>query len=116
MRHRKGNKKLNKPTDQRVALLKNLVFSLVEFSKVKTTDLRAKQASRLFSRLITMAKSDSVYARRQVFKVISNKDFVKRLFDLAKSVKQWNGGYTRCTKLKYRKGDAALITLLEVNI
>ena len=57
MRHKKGNKKLGKPTDQRLALLKSLVESLFKHEKIKTTDVRAKEASKLAAeKLITLGK------------------------------------------------------------
>jgi large subunit ribosomal protein L17 len=115
MRHQKGNKKLNKPTDQRLAMLKSLVISLFENQKIKTTDLRAKEASKLASRLITLSKVDTLHSRRQALKVLPNKSIIKILFsDIKDKFKDRNGGYTRVTKLGLRRGDAATISLLEL--
>lgn len=115
MRHQKGNKKLNKPTDQRLSLLKSLVISLFENTKIKTTDLRAKEASKLASRLITLTKEDSLHSRRQALKILPNKTIVKRLFsEIKDKFKERNGGYTRVTKLGLRRGDAATVSLLEL--
>jgi len=115
MRHQKGNKKLNKPTDQRLALLKSLVKSLFENSKIKTTDLRAKEASKLASRLITLAKQNTLHSRRQALKILPNKEVINKLFtDIKDKYQERNGGYTRITKVGLRRGDAAVISLLEL--
>ena len=114
MKHKNGNKKLNLPTDQRLALIKGLVQHLVEKRKIKTTTSRAKEASKLAERLITVAKSDTVFNRRHVFKIINNKTFVKLIFDLAKTYENRNGGYTKIIKFGLRKGDSAEISLLEL--
>ncbi|MBH38205.1 50S ribosomal protein L17 [bacterium] len=114
MKHRNGNKKLNLPTDQRLALIKGLVQHLINKKSIKTTSARAKQASQLAEKLITIAKTDTVFNRRHVFKIINNKDFVKLLFNTAKSYKDRNGGYTKRIKCGLRKGDSAEMTLLEL--
>ena len=54
MRHKKGNKKLSKPTDQRIALLRSLTLSLITHEKIKTTDVRAKETQRYVERLISL--------------------------------------------------------------
>lgn len=115
MRHRRGNKKLGKPTDQRLALLRSLVIALFENKKITTTDTRAKEAKRMAERLITLSRKNTVHARREVLKVIPNKKTVKILFDsIAKQYEKRPGGYTRVIKLGYRRGDAAPISQLEL--
>ena len=114
MKHRNGNKKLNLPTDQRLALIKQLVRNLVSNKSIKTTSARAKQASQFAEKLITIAKTDTVVNRRHAFKLINNKDFVKLLFNVASSYKERNGGYTRIIKCGLRKGDAAEMSMLEL--
>tara|TARA_B100000427_G_scaffold76840_1_gene62729 strand:+ start:3244 stop:3591 length:348 start_codon:yes stop_codon:yes gene_type:complete len=114
MKHKNGNKKLNLPTDQRLALIKGLVQHLLEKRKIKTTSTRAKEASKMAERLITIAKTDTVFNRRHIFKVINNKRFVKMIFDLAKTYQSRNGGYTKIIKCGLRKGDAAEMSLLEL--
>lgn len=114
MRHKKGNKKLSKPTDQRIALLRSLSLSLINHSKIKTTDVRAKEAQRYIERLITLAKTDNVHSRRQAFKLLPNKDAIKLLFNnIGKNYLNKDGGYTRVTKLGFRKGDSSPVSLLE---
>tara|TARA_B100000131_G_scaffold305434_1_gene331424 strand:+ start:3306 stop:3653 length:348 start_codon:yes stop_codon:yes gene_type:complete len=114
MKHRNGNKKLNLPTDQRLALIKGLVLELIDKKSIKTTSARAKQASQFAERLITIAKTDSVNNRRHAFKLINNKNFIKALFEVASSYKDRKGGYTKIIKCGLRKGDAAEMSQLEL--
>ena len=113
MRHQKGNKKLGKPTDQRLALIKNLCVALVDNNRIVTTTHRAKAAKRVIETLITKAKVDTVANRRYVMKHINNKDFLKKLFELSKAYKDRNGEYTRLINVGFRKGDAAQLSLIE---
>ena len=114
MRHKKGNKKLSKPTDQRIALLRSLSLSLITFSKIKTTDVRAKEAQKYVERLVTLAKKDDLHSRRQALKLLPNKDAIKTLFNsIGKNYASKNGGYTKITKLGFRKGDSSPVSLLE---
>ena len=114
MRHLKGNKKLSKPTDQRLALLRAIVKSLVEHKRIKTTDTRAKEARRLAETLVTYGKDGSLHSRRLALKLLPNKAVIDCVFkDLAPRYKDRNGGYTRLTKVGFRQGDAATLSLLE---
>ncbi len=114
MRHKRGNKKLGKPTDQRLALLKSLVESLFTHEKIKTTDVRAKEASKMAERLITLGKKGDLAARRQALRIIPRKNIVSSIFEAAKRYEDRKGGYTRITKLGFRRGDAAAISQIEL--
>ena len=114
MKHRNGNKKLSKPTDQRLALLKTLTFSLVKNKKIITTTTRAKQTKRFAEKLITIAKSDSLASKRHILKIMNNKTFLKELYNLKERYSKNNGGYLRIIKCGTRKGDASEISLLEL--
>lgn len=115
MRHQKGNKKLGKPTDQRLALLRSLVLSLFQYQKIKTTDVRAKEAKKLAEKLITLGKKGDLHSRRLALRYLPNKDVIKSVFDeVAPRYSTRGGGYTRITKLGIRRGDAAPISLLEL--
>ncbi len=114
MRHRKGNKKLSKPTDQRIALLRSLSISLIEHEKIKTTDTRAKETQKYVERIITLGKDGSLHARRQALQLLPNKSAVKKVFDtLAANYKERSGGYTRLIKLGFRQGDSSPVSLIE---
>jgi len=115
MRHRKGNKKLGKPTDQRIALLRTLLVALFSHQKITTTDTRAKAVKRLAERLITYGKSGDLSSRRLALKMLPNSKLVKTIFaDIAPRYTDRPGGYTRVTKLGFRQGDAASISCLEL--
>jgi large subunit ribosomal protein L17 len=114
MRHKKGNKKLSKPTDQRIALLRSLTLSLVNHYRIQTTDVRAKETQRYVERLITLGKQGDLHARRQALKLLPSPDAVKKIFDvIAASYVSRNGGYTRLIKAGHRRGDASPVTIIE---
>lgn len=109
MRHRKKGRKLGRDKDQRKALLMNLIKSLLFYEEIVTTEAKAKETARWAEKIITLAKVNSVHCRRSVFKVIRDKEVIKKLFDvIAPRYEDRPGGYTRIIKLGYRQGDNAL--------
>lgn len=115
MRHRQGNKKLNKAADQRVALLRSIVSSLFIYGKVKVTVARAKEARRMAEKLITASKANDLNARRKVEKVLANRELVTKIFKtFPERFEGRPGGYTRIIKIGSRLGDAAPMALLEL--
>lgn len=114
MRHRMAGRKFGLPSDQRMALLKGLVRSLIEHDAIMTTETRAKEARRMADKLVTLGKTDTIHARRLARRVINNETLVKRLFDeIAPKFKDVSGGYTRIIKIGPRRGDAAPMAKLE---
>ncbi len=109
MRHRVKRKKLGRPTEHRVLMLRNLVTDLMEHGKVVTTVARAKELRRMADRLITKAKQeDKVKAIRDVLAVVTKKDIAYKVVnEIAPKYKDRNGGYTRLLHYDFRKGDAA---------
>lgn len=115
MRHLKKLKKLNRPSSHRTALLNNLVRSTLTHYGIVTTLLKAKEASKLVSSLITFAKSGTVSARRKAFAYLQDRGLVKKLFDeIAPRFADRKGGYVRIVRLGPRKGDGAELALLEL--
>ncbi|MCP4049539.1 MAG: 50S ribosomal protein L17 [bacterium] len=115
MRHKRGNKKLGKPTDQRMAMLKNIVVALFENNRIKTTDTRAKEAKKIAEKIITLGKNGDLSSIRKALKIIPNKSVIKEVFSsFGPKYKDRNGGYTRIIKLGFRKGDNAPVSLLEL--
>jgi len=115
MRHRRAGYKLGRPLGARRALLRNLVTSVIEQERVITTLTKAKAAKPLVDRMITLAKRDSLHARRQAATFLQTPDAVKKLFDkLGARFGQRNGGYTRVVKLGPREGDGAEQAMLEL--
>ena len=113
MRHKLGLEKLSKPTDQRIALLVGLSSALIEYGRLKTTLTRAKAAQRMVEKLVTFAKKGTVAARREAYKVLKDRNKIKKLFELGPRFAERNGGYTRVTKVGLRKGDGVVIAQLE---
>lgn len=113
MRHRKDGRKLNRSASHRKAMLANMAANLIIHKQIRTTHPKALEARRLVESLITKAKRGDLHARRQVLRVIPQKDVVKILFDdIAPQYADRNGGYTRIIKLGQRKNDAAQVSLL----
>lgn len=115
MRHQVDGRKLNRTASHRKALYKNLVISLVQHERIKTTTPKAKEARRLAERCITFAKRGDLHARRHVASLLNHPATVKKLFDeLGPRYKDRPGGYTRVMKLSgVRRGDNAELSILE---
>ena len=110
-----GTRKLNLPTDQRMALLRNLVTSLLENGKIETTVTRAKETRSLAEKMITLGKTNTLHSRRQALAFVTKEDVVKKLFDeIAPKYAERNGGYTRVIKTGPRRGDAAPMAIVEL--
>ncbi len=96
-------------------MLGGLAASLFEHDKVKTTEAKARALRPFAERLITFAKRGDVHARRQVMRVVPDRDVVHRLFaDIAPRMEERAGGYTRILKLGPRKSDASEMVFLEL--
>lgn len=95
-----GHRKLGLPTDQRKAMLRNLVTSFLKHGKIETTVTRAKETRALAEKMITLAKRGDLHARRQVLSFVTEKDVVQNLFDnVAPKYAERKGGYTRIYKV-----------------
>lgn len=112
-----GYRKLGRPTDQRKAMLRNLVTSFFksEDGKIVTTETRAKEVRSLAEKMITLAKRGDLHARKQVLAYVTEEDVVTKLFDtIAPKYAERNGGYTRIVKMGPRRGDAVEVVILEL--
>ena len=108
-------RKLGRPTDQRKAMLRNLVTSFLRTGRIETTVTRAKETQRMAEKMITLAKRGDLHARRQVLAYVYDETVVKNLFEeIAPKYADRNGGYTRVLKMGPRRGDGAEIALLEL--
>lgn len=114
MRHQSAGRKLGRKSAHRQAMLRNMVASLIEHGKIKTTLPKAKELRSVAERMVTLGKKNSLHARRQAFDFMRNKDAVKKLFDqIAPAFEKRAGGYTRIFQLGSRAGDAAKMALIE---
>lgn len=110
----KGPRLGGSPAHERL-LLNNLAASLFTHKAVTTTETKAKRVQPVAEKLVTLAKRGDLHARRQVMADISDKNVVHELFaNIAPQVLERKGGYTRITKLGFRKGDNAPMALIEL--
>ena len=116
MRHGKAHRRFNRDTSHRKAMLANLTLSLFEHEQIVTTLPKAKELRSVAEKLITMAKSGSLHARRMVTaRLMNNEVVVKKLFDtLAPRYQGRPGGYTRVLKAGFRAGDNAPVAVIEL--
>jgi large subunit ribosomal protein L17 len=115
MRHLKNQSKLGRPTDQRVALVQGQVAALFEHGYINTTLPRARAVRQLAEKLITRAKRGDLSAIRTCAKHLPTKQALRALLrNAAPGLAEVNSGYTQTAKLKYRRGDGALIVRLSI--
>ena len=115
MRHGKAGFKLGRVTAHRWALFRNLLVALFRHERITTTEAKAKAVRGLADRMVTLAKRESLHARRQVLAMVPDPLVVKKLFDtIAARFGDRHGGYTRIIKAGTRPGDRAQMVLLEL--
>ncbi|MBA4709987.1 50S ribosomal protein L17 [Aquitalea sp. FJL05] len=115
MRHRYSNRKLNRTTSHRLAMLRNMANSLLKHEVIVTTLPKAKELRRVAEPLITLGKKPSLANRRLAFDRTRDRDIVVKLFDeLGPRFSARNGGYVRILKYGFRKGDNAPMALVEL--
>lgn len=121
MRHGRHKSRLNRTTEHRTALMRNLACALIEEGVIRTTEPKAKNLRQFIDRVITIAK-DAAKAepdaatskRRLVFSYLNNKEAVKKLFaEVAPAAANREGGYTRIIKTAPRQGDGAPMAYIE---
>jgi large subunit ribosomal protein L17 len=105
---------LSRHSQHRKLMFRNLLVSLVDHERIRTTMAKAKELRSLADKLVTLGKKGSLHARRQAFGVLRNESTVKKLFtEIAPRFKERTGGYTRIFKLGWRPGDNAPLSLIE---
>ena len=116
MRHQKTRNKLSRSSAHRKALLMNLSKELIEHERIKTTEAKAKAVKPEIEKLITLAKQDTLHARRQALATLAQDKFaVHKLFvEVAPRYAERPGGYTRILKIGQRQGDATEMVFLEL--
>lgn len=109
------NRKLGKPTDQRVAMLRAMVTYLLENGQIKTTLPRAKEVAPLAEKMITLAKKNDLAAYRQALSFITKEDVAHKLFtEINQKYVSRDGGYTRVVRMGPRRGDAAEMAIVQL--
>ncbi len=96
-------------------MFRNMLVSLLQYERIKTTLAKAKELRRWVDRVIGLGKKGTLHARRQAFDILRDETVVKKLFDkIAPKMKDREGGYTRIYKLGWRQGDGAPLSLIEL--
>ncbi len=115
MRHGRAGFKLGRLTAHRWALFRNLLVALFQHERIITTEAKAKAVRGLADQMVTLAKRDTLHARRQVLTMVPDGAVVKRLFDtIAARFGDRHGGYTRIIRAGTRPGDRAPMVILEL--
>jgi large subunit ribosomal protein L17 len=109
-------RKLGRVSKHRSSMLANLTIDLIKNEKIETTEDRAKEVRKFLDKMVSYGKDGSLVARRKAIAFLHNdSEVVKKVFDdLAKRYENRDGGYTRILKLEERKGDDALIVIIEL--
>ena len=115
MRHRVSGRKLSRHTQHRELMFRNMLVSLLQHERIKTTLAKAKELRSWADKIISLGKKGSLHARRRAFALLRDKGVVKKLFDeIAPQLKDREGGYTRIYKMEWRQGDGAPLSLVEL--
>jgi large subunit ribosomal protein L17 len=115
MRHGNGLRKLNRTSSHRLAMLRNMMVSLLRHEAIKTTLPKAKELRRVVEPMITLGKAPSLANRRLAFDRLRDREIVGKLFEvLGPRFANRNGGYTRILKMGFRVGDNAPMAYVEL--
>lgn len=115
MRHKLGLRKLNRTSAHRLAMLRNMMNSLLSHEAIKTTLPKAKELRRVVEPMITLAKEPTVANKRLAFNRLRDREIVVKLFnEIGPMFKDRKGGYTRILKMGYRVGDNAPLAYVEL--
>lgn len=115
MRHRNAGRRLGRTTSHRLAMVRNMVTSVLDHERIVTTTIKAKEVRRVVDQMITLGKRGDLHARRQALSFIQDKRVVAKLFEkLREEYMERNGGYTRIIQTGNRIGDCAPMAILEL--
>ena len=115
MRHRHGLRKLNRTSAHRLAMLRNMMNSLLRHEAIKTTLPKAKELRRVIEPMITLGKEPTVANKRLAFARLRDREMVTKLFnEIGPRFANRNGGYTRILKMGFRVGDNAPMAYMEL--
>lgn len=115
MRHRVAGRKLSRHTQHRRLMFRNMLVSLLQHERIRTTLAKAKELRGWVDRVISWGKRNDLHSRRLAFSLLRDEGTVKKLFDvIAPKLKNREGGYTRIYKMGWRLGDNAPLSLIEL--
>lgn len=114
MRHQKKLAKLERKSEPRKALLKNLATSVIIYEKITTTEMKAKAAKPYVEKIITLGKENNLANYRRIIKLLSTKKAAKKVLEIfGPKYKERKGGYLRIIKTNRRIGDNAKMAIIE---
>jgi len=115
MRHRLSNRKLNRTSEHRVALFKNMLNSLIKYEQISTTLPKAKELKPQIDKVITLGKKGTLVQKKNLIGKLQDKSSVNKLCkNLAKRYESRKGGYSRVIRAGFRKGDDAPMAIIEL--
>ena len=115
MRHNLGYRKLNRTSEHRKALFKNMLNSLIKYEQITTTLPKAKELKPLIDKVITIGKKNNLSNKKRLFSKLQDKNSVNKVFDvLSTRYEKRLGGYSRVLKAGFRYGDDAPMAIIEL--
>ena len=115
MRHKFGYRKLNRTSEHRKALFKNMLNSLIKYEQITTTLPKAKELKPKIDKVITLGKKNNLASKKNLFKQLQSKTSVDKLIKiLSQRYVKRNGGYSRVIRAGYRYGDDAPMAVIEL--
>ena len=115
MRHKIANRKLNRTSEHRKALFKNMLNSLIKYEQITTTLPKAKELKPQIDKIITLGKKNNLHAKKGLFSKLQDKHSVNKLVKtLSQRYEKRKGGYSRVMKAGYRYGDNAPMAVIEL--
>ena len=115
MRHRIGYRKLNRTSEHRKALFKNMLNSLIKYEQITTTLPKAKELKPKLDKVITLGKKQSLQSKKYLFSELQSKSSVDKIFKtLSQRYQKRNGGYCRVIRAGFRYGDSAPLAVIEL--
>jgi len=115
MRHRISNRKLNRTSEHRKALFKNMLNSLIKYEQITTTLPKAKELKPKIDKAITLGKKNNLHAKKNLFSKLQDKSSVNKLVKtLSQRYEKRKGGYCRVMKAGFRYGDNAPMAVIEL--
>tara|TARA_B100000029_G_scaffold446602_1_gene467859 strand:- start:831 stop:1292 length:462 start_codon:yes stop_codon:yes gene_type:complete len=115
MRHKLGYRKLNRTTEHRKSLFKNMLNSLIKYEQIKTTLPKAKELKSKIDKVITLGKRKNLQSKKNLFSQLQSKTSVNKLLNiLSQRYEKRNGGYSRVVKAGFRYGDDAPMAIIEL--
>ena len=115
MRHKIGYRKLNRTSEHRKALLKNMLNSLIKYEQITTTLPKAKELKPRIDKAITLGKKNNLQSKKNLFSQLQSKESVNKLSKiLSQRYEKRKGGYSRVIRAGYRYGDDAPLAVIEL--